>query len=75
MFYSHSTVLLYFVFSPIRCVIAELFTEGHAPFDLSQLLSYCTQGSDSYVPDANLKKIEDDNIRVSEFCWILMYVI
>ncbi|KAJ8021698.1 Phosphoinositide 3-kinase regulatory subunit 4 [Holothuria leucospilota] len=45
------------------CVIAELFTEGHAPFDLSQLLSYCTQGPDSFNPEANLSRIEDDNIR------------
>ena len=44
-----------------RCVIAELFTEGHAPFDLSQLLAYC---SGTYTPEKVLEKIEDPSIKV-----------
>ncbi|XP_022087879.1 phosphoinositide 3-kinase regulatory subunit 4-like [Acanthaster planci] len=42
------------------CVIAELFTEGHAPFDLSQLLAYC---SGTYSPDNMLNKIEEPSIK------------
>ncbi|XP_072035782.1 phosphoinositide 3-kinase regulatory subunit 4-like isoform X1 [Amphiura filiformis] len=42
------------------CVIAELFTEGHPPFDLSQLLAY---RSGHYDPEIVLGKIEDDSIR------------
>ncbi|XP_033097119.1 phosphoinositide 3-kinase regulatory subunit 4-like [Anneissia japonica] len=42
------------------CVIAELFTEGHAPFDLSQLLAY---RSGHYSPDAVLDRIEDPHIK------------
>ncbi|XP_071952939.1 phosphoinositide 3-kinase regulatory subunit 4-like [Antedon mediterranea] len=42
------------------CVIAELFTEGHAPFDLSQLLAY---RSGQYSPDAILDRIEDVHIK------------
>ena len=46
-----------------RCVIAELFTEGNAPFDLSQLLAYC---SGAYSPDAVLEQIEDEDIKVKK---------
>ncbi len=42
------------------CVIAELFTEGTPPFDLSQLLSYRTG---EYNPSIVLQKIEDLHIR------------
>ncbi|KAK2148717.1 hypothetical protein LSH36_486g02011 [Paralvinella palmiformis] len=42
------------------CVIAELFTEGTPPFDLSQLLSYRTG---EYSPHELYHKIEDFNIR------------
>ena len=44
-----------------RCVITELFTEGTAPFDLSQLLSYRNR---EYSPWKVLEKIEDTSIRV-----------
>eukprot|EP00057_Strongylocentrotus_purpuratus_P020172 XP_011674646.1 PREDICTED: phosphoinositide 3-kinase regulatory subunit 4 [Strongylocentrotus purpuratus] len=44
----------------VGCVIAELFTEGNAPFDLSQLLAYC---SGAYSPDAVLEQIEDEHIK------------
>ncbi|XP_033636552.1 phosphoinositide 3-kinase regulatory subunit 4-like [Asterias rubens] len=44
----------------VGCVIAELFTEGHAPFDLSQLLAYC---SGTYTPEKVLEKIEDPSIK------------
>ena len=43
------------------CVIAELFTEGNAPFDLSQLLAYRTG---EYSPWKLIEKIDDPNIRV-----------
>ncbi|XP_072174440.1 phosphoinositide 3-kinase regulatory subunit 4-like [Diadema setosum] len=42
------------------CVIAELFTEGNAPFDLSQLLAY---RSGAYSPDAILDQIGDEHIK------------
>ncbi|XP_041377701.1 phosphoinositide 3-kinase regulatory subunit 4-like [Gigantopelta aegis] len=42
------------------CVITELFTEGTAPFDLSQLLGY---RSGEYSPWKVLEKIEDTSIR------------
>nr|XP_054768213.1 phosphoinositide 3-kinase regulatory subunit 4-like [Lytechinus pictus] len=44
----------------VGCVIAELFTEGNAPFDLSQLLAY---RSGAYSPDAVLDQIEDEHIK------------
>ena len=50
------------LYSLLRCVIAELFTEGTPPFDLSQLLSYRTG---EYSPHELYHKIEDFNIRVS----------
>lgn len=43
------------------CVIAELFLEGSSIFTLSQLLKY---RSKEYSPDANLDKIEDEDIKV-----------
>ncbi len=43
------------------CVIAELFTEGSPPFDLSQLLEY---RSKEYSPWKLLEKIDDTDIRV-----------
>ncbi|XP_052829468.1 phosphoinositide 3-kinase regulatory subunit 4 [Octopus bimaculoides] len=42
------------------CVIAELFTEGTVPFDLSQLLAY---RNGEYSPWKVLEKIEDSSIR------------
>ncbi|KAJ8321097.1 hypothetical protein KUTeg_002684 [Tegillarca granosa] len=42
------------------CVITELFTEGTAPFDLSQLLAY---RKGEYSPWKVLEKIEDSSIR------------
>lgn len=42
------------------CVVAELFTEGTAPFDLSQLLAY---RNGEYSPWKILEKIEDTSIR------------
>ena len=44
----------------VGCVIAELFTEGHALFDLSQLLHYREK---KFYPDACLSKIEDREVR------------
>ena len=44
-----------------RCVIAELFTEGTSPFDLSQLLAY---RSGEYSPTKLFQSIDDVNIRV-----------
>ena len=46
------------------CVIAELFTEGTSPFDLSQLLAY---RSGEYNPSKLFQSIDDSNIRV-RFC-------
>ena len=46
-----------------RCVIAELFTEGSHPFDLSQLLQYRNK---EYSPWKLLEKIDDTDIRVSK---------
>ncbi|XP_064461325.1 phosphoinositide 3-kinase regulatory subunit 4-like [Ornithodoros turicata] len=40
----------------LGCVLTELFTEGHPPFDFSQLLSY---RSGEYTPWKILDKIED----------------
>ncbi|XP_074653856.1 phosphoinositide 3-kinase regulatory subunit 4-like [Tubulanus polymorphus] len=42
------------------CVVTELFTDGHAPFDLSQLLAYRIG---EYSPWKVLEKIEDTNVR------------
>ncbi len=52
-----------FYFHICRCVIAELFTEGHPAFDLSQLLAY---RSGQYDPEGVLEKIEDESIRVGK---------
>ena len=45
-------------------MIIELFTEGSAPFDLSQLLAY---RSGEYSPWKLLQKIEDPDIRVGYY--------
>ncbi|KAL5015431.1 hypothetical protein ScPMuIL_009701 [Solemya velum] len=42
------------------CVIAELFTEGTAPFDLSQLLSY---RNGEYSPWKVISKIDDAHVK------------
>ncbi|XP_014671678.1 PREDICTED: phosphoinositide 3-kinase regulatory subunit 4-like [Priapulus caudatus] len=42
------------------CVLAELFTEGHPPFDLSQLLSYI---SGEYTPTKVMERIDDECVR------------
>ena len=47
--------------SPHRCVVAELFMDGRALFDLSQLLEYC---SDDRAVDSTLKRVSDKYIRV-----------
>ena len=44
------------------CSLCELFTEGHPPFDFSQLLSY---RSGDYNPWKVLEKIEDPQMRVN----------
>jgi len=54
-----------------RCVIAELFTEGTSPFDLSQLLAY---RSGEYSPAKLFQSIDDINIRVSCCSFILATV-
>jgi len=52
-----------------RCVIAELFTEGKIPFDLSQLLAY---RSGDYSPSKLFDSIDDVNIRVGDINFILV---
>lgn len=47
-----------------RCVLAELFSDGHPPFDLSQLLAYRSAEDEDYPLDF-LNDIDDINIRVS----------
>lgn len=42
------------------CALLELWNEGHAPFDLSQLLAY---RSNEYSPQRHLDKIEDSSLR------------
>lgn len=44
----------------LGCVLTELFTDGNAPFDFSQLLAY---RSGEYNPTKILDKIEDKNIK------------
>uniref|UniRef100_T1ISE1 non-specific serine/threonine protein kinase n=1 Tax=Strigamia maritima TaxID=126957 RepID=T1ISE1_STRMM len=44
----------------VGCALTELFTEGHFPFDLGQLLAY---RNDEYNPSKVLERIEDTNIR------------
>lgn len=44
----------------LGCALTELFTEGHVPFDFSQLLSY---RSGEYSPWKVIEKIEDPCIR------------
>lgn len=46
------------------CVLAELFSDGHPPFDLSQLLAYRSAEDEDYPLDF-LNDIDDVNIRVS----------
>lgn len=48
------------VFS-LGCVIAELFSDGHALFTLSQLLQY---RDDKYDPIPEVNKINDPFIKV-----------
>ena len=45
-----------------RCCLAELFTEGNAPFDLTQLLAY---RAGDYYPTKVLDKIDDPRVKVS----------
>lgn len=42
------------------CCLAELFTEGYPPFELTQLLAFCT---DHYYPTKVLDKIDDHRIK------------
>ncbi|XP_039281879.1 phosphoinositide 3-kinase regulatory subunit 4 isoform X2 [Nilaparvata lugens] len=42
------------------CALAELFSDGHPPFDFSQLLAYRSQ---EYSVDKHLEKVEDEGIR------------
>ncbi|XP_075209888.1 vacuolar protein sorting 15 isoform X2 [Lycorma delicatula] len=42
------------------CALAELFSDGHPPFDFSQLLAYrCRE----YSVDKHLEKVEDEGVR------------
>ncbi|XP_075221522.1 phosphoinositide 3-kinase regulatory subunit 4-like [Lycorma delicatula] len=42
------------------CALAELFSDGHPPFDFSQLLAYrCRE----YSVDKHLEKVEDEGAR------------
>lgn len=48
------------------CVLAELFSDGHPPFDLSQLLAY---RNNEYDQSANiLKDVEDPVVKVRFPC-------
>ena len=58
------------VFVICSCVIAELFTEGTIPFDLSQLLSY---RSGEYSPSKLFQSIDDVNIRVRYSTLLLVH--
>lgn len=44
-----------------RCALAEMFTDGHPPFDLSQLLAY---RNGEYDPNPLIDTIDDEGIRV-----------
>lgn len=44
-----------------RCALAEMFTDGHPPFDLSQLLAY---RNGDYDPNPLIDTIDDEGIRV-----------
>ena len=51
-------------------MIAELFTDGRALFDLSQLLEYCSEDVSSDKTDNTLKtdiRISDKYVRVSNY--------
>ena len=56
---NHSALHAMDIFSA-GCVIAELFTEGSGPFNLSQLLAY---REEKFNPDACISKIEDPDIQ------------
>lgn len=43
------------------CALAEMFTDGHPPFDLSQLLAY---RNGEYDPNPHIDTIDDKEIRV-----------
>ena len=53
-----------FNWSP-SCVLAELFSDGHPPFDLSQLLTYHNSSDLELYPKC-LDDIEDPAVKVSE---------
>lgn len=53
-----------FILCIYSCVLAELFSDGHPPFDLSQLLAYRSAEDEDYPLDF-LNDIDDVNIRVS----------
>lgn len=42
------------------CALTELFTEGHPPFDFSQLLAY---HNNEFSIDKHLDKVEDEGVR------------
>jgi len=46
-----------------RCALAEMFTDGHPPFDLSQLLAY---RNGEYDPTPLIDTIDDIGIRVCD---------
>jgi hypothetical protein len=50
-----------------RCVIIELFTDGLAPFDLSQLLAYRAADDDKHYQQV-IGKIKNRDIQVSGYC-------
>lgn len=43
------------------CALAEMFTDGHPPFDLSQLLAY---RNGDYDPTPLIDTIDDEGIKV-----------
>jgi len=49
------------LFSFYRCALAEMFTDGRPPFDLSQLLAY---RNGEYDPNTHVDTIDDEGIRV-----------
>lgn len=48
-------------FFVIRCALLELWSEGTAPFEFSQLLAY--RSGDMELVTAHLAQIENDNLR------------
>jgi len=53
-----------------RCALAEMFTDGRPPFDLSQLLAY---RNGEYDPNPHIDTIDDKEIRVCKINLVIIY--